>query len=86
MTENHRTLHAVDVPISQAVKALEDLKFMGVTAATMFPGLDGACKMMRHDMLFRSRRTETEATDNQITQPPNQTDTVAAAESPGVQS
>lgn len=46
-------LKAVDIPISQAVEALEDLYFMGLSAATMFPGLDGACKMMKHSMTFR---------------------------------
>lgn len=45
-------LRAVDIPISCAREALEDLAFMGVTAATMFPGLDGACRKMRHEMAF----------------------------------
>jgi hypothetical protein len=44
---------AVDVPISEATAALSDLKFMGLTAATMFPGLDGLCRMMRHAMALR---------------------------------
>lgn len=44
---------AVDIPISFAAEALEDLYFMGLSGATMFPGLDGACKMMRHAMAFR---------------------------------
>jgi hypothetical protein len=57
-TNEMRTLYAVDVPISEAVTALEDLKYMGLTAATMFPGLDGACRMMRHDMLFKAKRVE----------------------------
>ena len=45
-------LHAVDVPISVAREALEDLAFMGVTAATLFPGLDGICRKIRHQMTF----------------------------------
>ncbi|WP_426320479.1 FRG domain-containing protein [Pseudoduganella sp. R-43] len=44
---------AVDVPISEATAALSDLKFMGLSAATMFPGLDGLCRMMRHAMALR---------------------------------
>lgn len=49
-------LHAVDIPISVASDALEDLAFMGVTAASMFPGLDGVCRKIRHQMSFgRSR-------------------------------
>jgi hypothetical protein len=48
-------LMAADVPIACANEALEDLKFMGLTAATMFPGLDGVGKMLRHEMSFRHR-------------------------------
>jgi hypothetical protein len=47
---------AVDVPIGCAAEALEDLTFMGLTAASMFPGLDGVCRSMRHEMLFRKNR------------------------------
>ena len=47
-----RLLHAIDVPISAASEALEDLAFMGVTAATMFPGLDGIGRNLRHQMAF----------------------------------
>lgn len=46
-------LIAADVPIECARLALEDLAFMGLTAATMFPGLDGVCRMMRHEMSFK---------------------------------
>lgn len=46
-------LFAADVPISHASEALEDLTFMGLTAATMFPGLDGVCRMMKHAMTFK---------------------------------
>lgn len=45
-------LDAIDIPIQCAREALEDLAFMGVTAATMFPGLDGVCRKMRHEMAF----------------------------------
>jgi hypothetical protein len=48
-----RILFAADVPRSCAVEALEDLSYMGLTAATMFPGLDGVSKMMRHQMSFK---------------------------------
>jgi hypothetical protein len=47
-------LVAADVPIQCASEALKDLRFMGLTAGTMFPGLDGACKMMKHAMTFKS--------------------------------
>lgn len=46
-------LMAAEIPISFASEALEDLAFMGVTAASLFPGLDGVCRMMRHSMAFR---------------------------------
>ncbi|KQV48638.1 hypothetical protein ASC95_22285 [Pelomonas sp. Root1217] len=45
-------LHAIDIPVECAREALEDLKFMGVTAATMFPGLDGVSRKLRHEMAF----------------------------------
>jgi hypothetical protein len=47
-----KLLHAIDIPISVASEALEDLAFMGVTAASMFPGLDGICRKLRHQMTF----------------------------------
>lgn len=52
---NQRFLFAADVPITCAAEALEDLQFMGLSAATLFPGLDGVCRMMRHQMTFRRR-------------------------------
>ncbi|GAB2879192.1 hypothetical protein GCM10027277_55560 [Pseudoduganella ginsengisoli] len=48
-------LTAVDIPISSAVEALEDLYFMGLSAASMFPGLDGVCTMMKHEMNFKQK-------------------------------
>ncbi|MBT9492656.1 MAG: FRG domain-containing protein [Paucibacter sp.] len=48
-------LFAVDLPVHLAGQALEDLAYMGLTAATMFPGLDGVCRMMRHAMSFAPR-------------------------------
>ncbi|SEP11583.1 FRG domain-containing protein [Nitrosovibrio sp. Nv6] len=49
-------LFAADVPIDCATEALEDLQFMGLTAARMFPGLDGVCRMMKQTMLTRPHR------------------------------
>jgi hypothetical protein len=46
-------LVAADIPVSFASSALEDLAFMGLTAATLFPGLDGVCRMMKHAMAFK---------------------------------
>ncbi|MBL0917693.1 MAG: FRG domain-containing protein [Hydrogenophaga sp.] len=49
-----RLAYAVDVPALVAFQALEDLAFMGLTAATLFPGLDGVARAIRHKMGFRS--------------------------------
>lgn len=46
-------LIAADIPASCAIEALEDLSFMGLSAATMFPGLDGLCRNLKHQMLFK---------------------------------
>lgn len=48
-------LYAVDVPASCAAEALEDLAYMGLTAATMFPGLDGLSRAIRHQLHFRRK-------------------------------
>jgi hypothetical protein len=48
-----KILVAADIPVTCANEALNDLQFMGLTAATMFPGLDGVCRMMKHAMLFK---------------------------------
>lgn len=50
---NRSYLIAVDIPVSQAITALQDLSYMGLTAATLFPGLDGVGRMMKHGMMFR---------------------------------
>jgi hypothetical protein len=42
---------AVDISIDCIAEALTDLQYMGITAATLFPGIDGVCKMLKHQML-----------------------------------
>lgn len=44
-------LYSLDLPWSERRKALDDLRTMGITAATMFPGIDGVCAEMA-DRLF----------------------------------
>jgi hypothetical protein len=44
-------LVAVDIPKEYAKEAVEELRYMGLSAATLFPGLDGVCKMMKHKIL-----------------------------------
>jgi FRG domain len=50
---NARHLFAVDIQTSCAAEALQDLAFMGLTAATMFPGLDGVTRMIKHEMFYK---------------------------------
>lgn len=52
VTPNNDLLLAVDIPISEAEKALSDLSYMGITAATLFPGIDGVCRKLRHEMII----------------------------------
>jgi hypothetical protein len=53
-------LIAADVPISCAGQALEDLSYMGLSAATMFPGLDGVCRMLKHAMSYSVQGTKSD--------------------------
>lgn len=41
-------LEVVDVAANQAKRALADLRNMGTTAATLFPGLDGVARHLKH--------------------------------------
>jgi hypothetical protein len=52
-SEGIPALYAVDIPVSCAAEALEDLAFMGLTAATLFPGMDGVGRMLRTRMLAK---------------------------------
>ena len=49
-------LEAIDLPRSLRNQALDDLAYMGISAASMFPGLDGACQALR-EKYFRTRPT-----------------------------
>lgn len=40
-------LTAIDIPVSERSKVMKELAFMGITAGSMFPGLDGACEELR---------------------------------------
>jgi len=40
-------LKAIDLPLSERNKVLRELAFMGITAGSMFPGLDGACEELK---------------------------------------
>lgn len=40
-------LTAVDLPFVERRKVMEELSAMGITAGSLFPGLDGACEELR---------------------------------------
>ncbi len=40
-------LQAVDLPLSERRNVVRELNYMGITAGSMFPGLDGACEDLK---------------------------------------
>jgi hypothetical protein len=48
---NKPCLIAADIPTSCAWEALQDLKYMGLTAGSLFPGLDGVSRMIKQMMI-----------------------------------
>jgi len=40
-------LRAIDLPVHHRKKVMEELSLMGITAGSLFPGLDGACEELR---------------------------------------
>lgn len=50
MAATMKFLTSIRVPIAYAVEAIDDLRYMGLTAANLFPGLDGVCRMLKHSM------------------------------------
>jgi hypothetical protein len=40
-------LEAIDLPASARPEVMRDLAFMGITAGSLFPGLDGVCESLR---------------------------------------
>lgn len=42
-----RYLRVFDLPASERTEVLGELRLMGITAASLFPGLDGACEELR---------------------------------------
>jgi hypothetical protein len=50
---NRQLLFAFDIPASECRDALEDLRFMGITPASMFSGFDGLARSIKHQMLLK---------------------------------
>jgi hypothetical protein len=40
-------LSIIDLPVKERTKVLRELSYMGITAGSLFPGLDGACEELR---------------------------------------
>jgi hypothetical protein len=40
-------LSAIDLPVIERPRVIRDLAYMGITAGSLFPGLDGACQELR---------------------------------------
>jgi hypothetical protein len=40
-------LSAIDLPLQERRLVLQELSFMGITAGSLFPGLDGACEELK---------------------------------------
>ena len=48
-----RYLEAVDIPANQREEVMRDLRFMGITAGSMFPSIDGVCEELRESNFDR---------------------------------
>lgn len=44
---SHDFLRVFDLPYAERGSVLKELRFMGITAASLFPGFDGTCEAMR---------------------------------------
>ena len=45
-TEEKTYLRAIDLPVRERKRVILELSYMGITAGSLFPGLDGACEEM----------------------------------------
>ncbi len=45
--EEKKYLHVIDLPVNERTKVMRELSCMGLTAGSLFPGLDGACEELR---------------------------------------
>jgi len=43
-TDTKKYLWAIDLPVRERRNVVRDLRYMGITAGSLFPGLDGACE------------------------------------------
>lgn len=45
--EGKSYLSAIDLPVADRDRVVQELRYMGITAGSMFPGLDGACEELK---------------------------------------
>jgi len=43
-TDQKKYLQAIDLPVRERKRVIRELGYMGITAGSLFPGLDGACE------------------------------------------
>jgi hypothetical protein len=46
-TSERRYLHMIDLPMSERPHVIRELSVMGITAGSLFPGLDGECEELK---------------------------------------
>ena len=46
-TSKRKYLSAIDLPIAERKMVIQELSYMGITAGSLFPGLDGACEELK---------------------------------------
>lgn len=54
--KNKTYLSAIDLPVNERREVVRELRFMGITAGSLFPGLDGACEELAERNFETSRR------------------------------
>jgi hypothetical protein len=47
LRNNKTYLRVFDIPVSERAEVMNELRLMGITAGSMFPGLDGACEQLK---------------------------------------
>ena len=46
-TATKKYLSAIDLPVRERRDVVRELRYMGITAGSLFPGLDGACEELK---------------------------------------
>ena len=46
-TKEKQYLSVIDLPVKERTKVIRELSFMGITAGSLFPGLDGTCQELK---------------------------------------